>query len=78
MTIELIIDKPIATIVINRPELLNRMGDNVIVFDFIREIVASHRAGVKGEDRLHIGRSGDFPLDSVPTSVRMAPRGETP
>jgi ATP-dependent Clp protease ATP-binding subunit ClpA len=27
--------------VINRPELLNRMGENVIVFDFIREDVAA-------------------------------------
>ncbi len=27
--------------VLNRPELLNRIGDNVIVFDFIRETIAS-------------------------------------
>jgi ATP-dependent Clp protease ATP-binding subunit ClpA len=27
--------------IINRPELLNRMGENVIVFDFIREAVAA-------------------------------------
>jgi ATP-dependent Clp protease ATP-binding subunit ClpA len=26
--------------VINRPELLNRMGENIIVFDFIREGIA--------------------------------------
>jgi ATP-dependent Clp protease ATP-binding subunit ClpA len=26
--------------VINRPELLNRMGENIIVFDFIRENIA--------------------------------------
>ena len=26
--------------VINRPELLNRIGDNIIVFDFIRDVVA--------------------------------------
>jgi ATP-dependent Clp protease ATP-binding subunit ClpA len=27
--------------IINRPELLNRMGENIIVFDFVREAVAA-------------------------------------
>ena len=27
--------------IINRPELLNRMGENIIVFDFVREGVAA-------------------------------------
>ena len=34
------VENGVAHVVLNRPEILNRIGDNVLVFDFIRPAVA--------------------------------------
>ena len=45
-------------LVLNRPEILNRIGDNVLVFDFIRESIAKEIfAGMVGDILAGVGKS---------------------
>lgn len=50
-------------LVLNRPEILNRMGDNVLVFDFIRESIAKDIfAGMVDDILAGVGKSQGIPV----------------
>lgn len=50
-------------LVLNRPEILNRIGDNVLVFDFIRESIAKDIfAGMVDDVLGGVGKSQGFPV----------------
>ena len=56
-------------LVLNRPEILNRFGENVIVFDFIRPGVANHIFGGMVASILQDTRRAGY-------SVSLAPAAE--
>jgi ATP-dependent Clp protease ATP-binding subunit ClpA len=56
--------------VINRPELLNRMGENIIVFDFIRESIAVEIFASMVDSVLRDASANDIRI-SMNSTVRM-------
>ena len=63
--------------VLNRPELLNRIGDNIVVFDFIRPSRPTRRSSTCSSDNIadRIEDQHDVTLEITPAATRPAAGG---